>query len=84
MYTPGQYITLDFNYGYARCAIHEYTLKGSKLTDKSKRESDFRDLFTECPNYGLTLSYFASSNDGSLTVTVKKIITAWRKKKMAP
>ena len=83
MYTPGQHTTLDFNCGFARCAIREYTPKGSTLLDKSQRESNFRDLFRDCPNYGLASSYFAILNPkhGSLFDRhCEKIIAAWNKK----
>ena len=81
MYTPGLHTSLDFNCGFARCAVREYTPKGSTQIDQSKRESDLRDLFTDCPNYGLTSSYFAPAEHGSLfNRHCEKIIATWSKK----
>ena len=61
---------LDINCGFACTAIRELTpcTKGpNKQIDKEKRASEFKELFVQCPKYGLNESYFDSSGlNGSL------------------
>ena len=46
----GLHVTLDFNCGFARCAVREYTPKGAISVETCNRQSNFRDLFADCPN----------------------------------
>jgi hypothetical protein len=61
------------NCGFARCAIRELTARD---TDKVKRTSEFRELFKDCPNYGIEESYFDKSgtNDSLFNCHCTKII----------
>ena len=74
-------VSLQFNCGYARCAIRELTPRSQKV-DKQKRASDFQDLFKDCPHYGISQSYF-KDNSGRPSLFNRhcdKIIRSWSKK----
>lgn len=59
-----RHITLEINCGLARCAIRELTPKTNDLKeiDTQQRASEFKQLFSECTNYGIDETYF--KNDG--------------------
>lgn len=57
-------VTLRVNCGYARTAIRELTPKIATAINTEKRESEFRDLYQQCPGFGLTDSYFKNKNSG--------------------
>lgn len=77
---PGkQYISLQFNCGFARCAVWE--LMPKDVIDKAKRSSDFQALFTNCPNYSLSQCYFEANSDrpSLLSRHCDNIIQSWGK-----
>ena len=81
--TSAKHFSLDFNCGFARCAIRELTPKvRNSAIDKQQRMTGFQELFKDCPDYGVPLSYFdASSNRGSLfNRHCDKVIEGWSKK----
>ena len=72
--TSAKHLSLDFNCGFARCAVRELTPKvQNAATDKQQRMTGFQELFKNCPDYGISPSYFdVSSNRGSLFDTATK------------
>ena len=62
-------VALDINCGFAGTAIQELTprKRRPKVIDKTKRASEFKELFASCPKYGLNESYFETDGqNGSL------------------
>jgi hypothetical protein len=81
--TSAKHFSLDFNCGFARCAIRELTPKvRNAVLDKQQIITGFQELFKDCPDYGIPPSYFdASSNRGSLfNRHCNKIVEGWSKK----
>ena len=81
--SSAKHFSLDFNCGFARCAIRELTPKvRNAAIDKQQRMTGFQELFKDCPDYGIPISYFdASSNRGSLfNRHCDKVIEGWSKK----
>ena len=76
--------SFKFNCGFARCAIHELTPKGrNSATDKPRRMTEFHDLFKDCPNYGLSSTYFENTSkcrESTFDRHCETIIQSWRKK----
>lgn len=72
------------NCGFARCAIRELTPKGrNTVVYKQQRMIEFRDLFKDCPNYGLSSAYFEDTTKGRESTFDRhcdKIIESWNKK----
>ena len=81
--TSAKHFSLNFNCGFVRCAICELTPKvGNSAIDKQQRMTGFQELFKDCPDYGIPMSYFdASSNRSSLfNRHCDKVIEGWSKK----
>ena len=81
--TSTKYISHEYNCGFARSAIRELTSKVRNIaTDKQQRMTAFQDLFKDCANYAIPLSYFDESfNRGSIfNRHCDKIIEGWNKK----
>ena len=81
--TLAKHLSLNFNCGFARCAIRKLTPKvRNAAVDKQQRTTCFQELFKDCPDYGIPMSYFdASSNRGSLfNCHCDKVIEGWSKK----
>ena len=76
--------SFKFNCGFARCAIRELTPKGrNSATDKPRRMTEFHDLFKDCPNYGLSSTYFENTSkcrESTFDRHCETIIQSWRKK----
>ena len=79
-----RHITLEINCGFARCAIRELTPKtnGRKQIDTQQRASEFKQLFSECTNYGIDEIYFNDDGkNGSLfNRDCTKILQSFKKK----
>ena len=80
-----QYVTLDFNCGFARTAVRQLTPKihGTKIFDKQKWAEEFKQLFSACPEYGFPDSYFDDDSNahGSLfNRDCDKILKIWSKR----
>lgn len=67
--------------GFARTAVRELTPRG-RWKDESyipKRKSEFKQLFSNCENYGLQETYFESKPDLSdFDHDCEKILKLWR------
>ena len=53
------------------------------VIDKQQRMLDFRDLFKDCPNYGLSSTYFEDTSNGRESTFDRhcdKIIESWKRK----
>ena len=76
-------VSLQYNCGYARCAIRELTTKDRNIAvDKRTRMSEFQDLFGDCPNYGILPSHFieqSSTHSPLFNRHCDKIIQGWNK-----
>ena len=56
--TSAKHFSLDFNYGFARCAIRELTPKvRNAAIDEQQRMTGFQELFKDCPDYGIPMSF---------------------------
>lgn len=81
--TSRNYIRLEFNCGFARCAVCTLTTKDrNTATDKQQRMTGFQDLFKDCPNYGIRPSYFEVKSTGISTFNCHcaEIIEGWNRK----
>ena len=77
-------VSLQYNCGYARCAIRELTSKSRNVgNDNQKRMCEFQDIFRDCPNYGLPPSHFinkSSSRPPLFDRHCDSIIQGWNNK----
>ena len=66
-------VALCINCGFAHTGIRELTSctrLSNKQIDKEKQASEFKELFAQCPKYGLNESYFDSSGRSSSLLIV--------------